>query len=78
MDDQKQQQKQVAELAAEHGLADNDMIVVYQRACAALSKEFGATIFSGVGMGAADIGVEFNGAQFRFDITLHKPKTTVQ
>lgn len=65
-------QARVVELAAEGRLADHEFLDIYARACKALGAEFGDTIFSGVGGGYADIGIEVGDVQYKLVLTTHK------
>ena len=71
-EEEQAQQKQVVELAAESGLADKGFLDIYYRVCKALATEFGATAFSGVGQGFADVGFDVGDVQYKIVLTEYK------
>lgn len=66
-----------AELAAEYGLADADMLSVYSKIGEALRGAFGACD-SGVGQGWCDFWVQHQGVEYKLVMKPHRATGTTQ
>lgn len=68
----KEEQNQIGDIALADGLADAKFVAVYLRVCNALANEFGKTIFSGIGIGYADFGIEVGEDQYELKLEHYK------